>query len=55
MPSPNDNQVPSLERAIVLIEEALAILDGLGLSLVAAHLSRALDSARQAQSDPGGR
>jgi hypothetical protein len=53
MPSPNDSRSSSLQRAIALMEEALGILDTLGLKLPAARLAGALESALKAQPETG--
>lgn len=49
MPLTDDAQSSSLLRAIALLEEALGILDRLGLAIAAAKLDEALDSTRKAQ------
>jgi hypothetical protein len=51
MPLPEDPKSQDLQGAIVLMEEALGILDALGLALVAARLAGAIDVALKAQAD----
>lgn len=51
MAMPDDPEPSSLGRAIVLMEDALSILDAQGLTLAAARLSEALDCAHAAQLD----
>lgn len=50
MPSPDDPDSPTLQRAIVLMQEALGILDTLELNVAAAKLAGALDVAREEKS-----
>jgi hypothetical protein len=51
MTSSTDSASTDLQRAIALMEEALGILDALGLALVAARLAGAVDVALKAQAD----
>ena len=54
MASSNNSKSSRIQRAIALMEEALGILDTLGLTLTAAKLALALDSAHKAQIANGG-
>jgi hypothetical protein len=54
MTSPADSGSPELQRAIALLEEALGILDTLGLNLAAAKLAGILDMALKEQPGNGG-
>lgn len=51
MPLPDNSDSSGLQRAIALIEEALGILDMLGLTLAAVKLAEARDFALKAQMD----
>jgi hypothetical protein len=53
MLSSDESNSSSLQRAILLMEEALGILDRLGLKLPAARLAGALDSTLKARSAIG--
>lgn len=54
MTSSNNSKISRIQRAIALMEEALGILDTLGLTLAAAKLALALDSAHKAQIENNG-
>lgn len=53
MPSPDDSDSAGLQRAVALMEEALGILDTLGLKIAAAKLAGVLEFTLKAQPHNG--
>lgn len=53
MPLPDNSDSSGLQRAIALMEEALGILDTLGLTIAAAKLAGVLEFTLRAQSHNG--